>query len=245
MSKHILTNVRYFAGGVDLTGVSNQVELSSEVEAKDVTSFASGGWKENLGGLASSEIKAKGFWEAGSASLVDDAAWDDLGDVQAVTVCPVGAAVADIAYLTQALRANYSFGGSVGDVAPWTCDASGSWPLARGVVAHPPGTARTATGSGTAVNLGAVAAGQRLYCAIHVLSVAGTDTPTITAVVESDNASGFASATTRLTFAAATAVGGQILRTDGTAITDDWWRIQWTVAGTNPSFLFAAAFGIK
>jgi hypothetical protein len=79
---------------------------------------------------------------------------------------------------------------------------------------------------------------------VHVLSVAGT-APSITVSVESDDASGFASATTRLTFDAATAVGGQILRTDGSAITDTWWRVAWTIAGTTPSFLFASVLGIR
>jgi len=244
MSKIVLTGVRLFAGGADLTSASNTVELSSEVEVKDVTNYGSAGWKEVLGGLASTEIKASGQWEAGDTSLVDDAAWAGLGVVDAWTIGPVGAAVGDLAYLAKSLQANYSLGGAVGDVAPWKADASGSWPLVRGSVAHPPGTARTATGAGTGVNLGAVAAGQRLYATMHVLSVSGT-TPSITAIVESDDNSGFTSATTRLTFAAATARGAQIDRSSGSAITDSWWRVSWTVAGTTPSFLFAAAFGIK
>jgi hypothetical protein len=74
--------------------------------------------------------------------------------------------------------------------------------------------------------------------------VTGTATPTITARIESDNASGFPSATTQLTFTGATAIGGQFLSTSGSAITDDWWRVAWTITGTSPSFLFAMAFGI-
>ena len=76
-----------------------------------------------------------------------------------------------------------------------------------------------------------------------MLSVAGT-TPSITARVESAPAEAFAAPTTRLTFDAATAAGGQALRTDGTAITDTWWRVAWTITGTTPSFLLAAALGI-
>lgn len=245
MAKTILTGVRLFTGGVDLTGVSNQVDVSCEAEVKDTTNFASGGWKEGLAGLCSTEIKAGGQWEAGDTSMVDDATWADLGGVGPWTICPVGAAVGDLAYLTSAMRANYSLGGAVGDVAPWKSDAQGSWPLVRGSVAHPPGTARTATGNGTAVNLGAVTAGQRIYAAVHVLSVSGTGTPSVTVTIESDDNSNFTSATTRLTATAATARGGQILRSSGSAITDTWWRAAWTVAGTTPSFLFAVAFGIK
>lgn len=244
MSKTILLDVRMFAGGADLSGDTAKAELSAEVEEKDATNYRSQGWKEVLGGLASSSISAEGQWEAGDPGLVDDAAWALLGGRAPWTVCPGEATVGALAYFTHALQSSYQLGGSVGDVAPWTAKASGSWPVVRGQIAHPPGTARTATGTGASMQLGAVPAGKRLYAAVHVLSVAGTATPTITARVESDDNNTFTSATTRLTFAAANAAGGQILRTDGTAVTDDWWRIAWTVAGTTPSFLFAAALGI-
>jgi hypothetical protein len=240
----ILTDVRLFAVGADLSGASNKIEISAEVEEKDATHYRSAGWKENLGGLKSSTIMGEGQWDAGDASLVDDASWAQIGGTGPWTVCPADATVGQLAYLTKALRSDYKLLGSVGDVAPWSGKAAGSWPVARGQIAHPPGTARTATGTGTSVQLGALAAGQKLYAALHVLSVAGSSTPTITGRIESDDDTGFASATTRLTFTAATAISGEILRTDGSAITDDWWRIAWTISGSSPSFLFAASFGI-
>lgn len=244
MGKFVLTDVRLFTGGADLTGNSNKVEISAEVEDKDTTNYASEGWTEVLGGLASAEISGEGQWEAGDPGKVDDHSWASLGGVGPWSVGPAGAAVGGLSYFTSALRADYKLGDAVGEVAPWTGTAKSSWPLVRGQFAHPPGTARNASGTGTSLNLGAVAAGKRLYAAVHVLSVAGTDTPTITGRIESDDATGFASATTRLTFSAATAVGGQILRTDGTAITDTWWRVAWTISGTSPSFLFVSSIGI-
>lgn len=243
MAKFVLTGVRTFANAADLTSNSNKVEITADVEDKDVTNYGSAGWKELLGGLASSQISAEGQWEALDPSKVDDASWSQLGGVGPWTVGPVGAAVGDLAYFTNALQSSYQLGGQVGDVAPWTGKATGSWPMVRGQIAHPPGTARTSTGVGTGVNLGAVAAGRRLYASLHVLSVAGT-TPSITARVESDDAIGFPSPTTQLTFTAATAVGGQILRTTGSAITDSWFRVAWTISGTTPSFLLAAAVGV-
>jgi len=244
MSKTVLVNVRCFAVGVDLTGNSNKLELSSEVEAKEATNYGSEGYKEVVGGLASAEISGEGQWEAEDDTKVDDGAWAGLGGVGPWSISANnGAAVGDLAYFTKALRCDYKLLGEVGEVAPWTSMAKSAWPLVRGQFAHPPGTARTASGTGTGLELGAVAADKRLYAAVHVLSVAGT-TPSITARVESDDNSGFTSATTRLTFTATGAVGGEALRTDGTAITDTWWRIAWTISGTTPSFLFAAALGI-
>jgi hypothetical protein len=242
MAKSILTDVRLFALGVDLTSASNKVELSSEVEEKDVTNYASGGYKEVLGGIASSTIQAEGQWEAGDATKVDDHSWSALGTVGPWTVVPTAATVGSLAYFTNALRCDYGLGASVGDVAPWSGKAAGSWPVARGQIAHPPGTARSSTGTGTGVQLGAVATGRRLYAALHVLSASGT-TPSITVRVESDDNSGFTTPTTQATFTAATAAGGQIIRASG-PITDNWWRVAWTISGTTPSFTFVAALGI-
>lgn len=244
MSKFVLLNCRLFAVGADLTGASNKIELSSEVEDKETTNYNSNGYKELLGGLGSAEVMAEGQWEAADVTKVDNASWSQLGGVGPWTACPDNAAVGDLAYITQCLRSSYSLGGSVGDVAPWSGKGASAWPLVRGQMAHPAGTARTTTGVGTAVQLGAVTAGKRLYAALHVLSVAGT-TPSITARIESDNAVGFPSATTQLTFTAATAAGGEALRTSGSAITDDWFRVAWTISGSSPSFLFATSFGIR
>lgn len=245
MSKLILTNVRLFAGGADLTSASNKVELTTKVEEKDATNYASQGYKELLGGLASAEIASEGQWEAGDPGLVDDASWAQLGGTDAWSAGVDGAAVGGLAYLTKALRCDYKLGDAVGEIAPWTSSGMSTWPLARGQFAHPPGTARTADGTGTGLQLGAVAAGKRLYATLHVLSVAGTGTPTLTARVESSVDNTFASPTTRLTFTGATLQGGQVLRTDGSAITDTWWRIAWTITGTTPSFLFTSALGIQ
>lgn len=242
MAKFVLTNARLWTGGVDLTSVNNKLELSTERDAVETTSFDSAGWTEVLAGLAETEITGEGQWEAGDASKVDDGLWSQLGGLTAWTVSPRTGAVADVAYFTNALTGSYQLGGEVGDVAPWTAKGAGSWPVVRGAVAHPSGTARTATGTGTAQQLGAVSATQQLYAALHVLSVSGTGSPTLTVTVQSDT-TGFGSPTTALTFAAATDRGGQILRVPG-AITDDYFRPQWTIAGTNPSFLFVVAFGI-
>lgn len=245
MPKTILTNVRTFAVAADLTSVSNKVEVSAEVEDKDATNYASEGWKEVMGGLAAAEISAEGQWEAGDPSRVDDASWATLGGVGPWSISANnGATVGGLAYFTNALRASYKIGEAVGEVAPWMSAAKSSWPLVRGQFAHPPGTPRTATGTGTGLNLGAVAAGRRMYAALHVLSAAGV-TPSLTARVESSVDNTFAAPTTRLTFTAATAAGGQILRTAGTAITDPWWRIAWTITGTTPSFLLVASLGVQ
>jgi hypothetical protein len=248
MTKLVLLDSRLFVGGADLSGSGNKIELEEEWEAKAVTNWRSGGAEELIAGLGKVTAQGEGQWEAGDASKVDDAMWASRRAIEPWSAGPTNAsdlAPGNLMYLTQMLRTKSTIWGNVGEVAGWTADAKGSWPLVRGQSGHPSGVPRTATGSGTALQLGAVAAGQRLYANAHVLSVAGTATPTITLTVQSDNAVGFPSSTTQLTFAAKTAIGGESLRTNGTAITDDWWRVGWTITGTSPSFLFLVSLGIE
>ena len=87
--------------------------------------------------------------------------------------------------------------------------------------------------------LGAVASGQIVAASLHVIAASGTS---LDVTVESDSTSGMSSPTTQLTFAQATAIGGQFLSAVG-PITDDWWRVSWTVVGG--SFTFVVAIGIR
>jgi hypothetical protein len=245
MAKFTWQNVRLFAGSADLTTVNNKVEVKAEAERQDATAFSASGvvWKETLLGVRSTEIAAEGQWEAGDLSKVDNVSFADLGSVTPWMVGPESADVSSLAYLTGLLRGEYQLGGSIGDVAPWTASGEGTYPLVRGVVGHPPGTARTASGTGTALEMTAVSATQSLYAGLHVLSVAGTSTPTLTVRIESDVDTGFGSAVTVGTFTAATALTSQFLEIPG-AITDDCFRVAWTISGTNPSFLFLVSLGI-
>lgn len=245
----ILTDVRLFTGGCDLTSANNKLEFAAEVEEKDVTTFRSTGsgrhWMSVLGGIAKGSVAASGFWSAGTSDQVDDNLWPGLGGVGAWSWCPSTAAVGSIGWVTQALQASYKILGTVGDVAPWEANASTTGAIARGVVLHDPGTARTTTGNGTGVQHVAVPAGSYLYANLHVLSVSGTATPTLTVTVESDATDSWSgSETTQVSFTAATAVGGQALRTAG-AITDTWYRATYTISGTDPSFLFVVAIGVS
>ena len=247
MDIDILRNVRIFSGGADLTSRTNKIELSGEYEKKDATNFGSvdannNVWKELVAGLGSAQLDGAGQWEAGDTGKVDDALWAQLGGLDAWTIAP-GAAVSAPAYLMRGMEGSYKLLGGTGDVAPWSTSVESAWPLARGQIAHGPGTARTATGSGTVVDLGAaVPAGKGLYAALHVLSVAGTSTPTITVSVQSAPTVGFGAPTTRLSFTPATARGGELLRVAG-PITDQYVRASWTISGTAPSFLFVVSVG--
>ncbi len=224
----VLLDARIYLESADMTGFSNKVEVTSSAVDLDRTTFASGGWNERTAGLFDSQVAIEGFFQALDLTMPDDTLWANLGAAgTAVTVVPTAGTVGSLCYLGKTLETDYKPGGKVGDLLGWSATLKGNTAIARGQILHPQGTARTSTGNGTGVQLGAVLATQRLYANLHVLSVSGT-TPSITV---------------RLTFGADTALDGQALSVLG-PITDTWWRATWTISGTTPSFLFAVSAGI-
>lgn len=113
----------------------------------------------------------------------------------------------------------------------------------------------TATGNGNGYQLGAVTAANKeaIFAAIFVRSVTGTS-PTLDAKVVSDPANTFLATTDRITFSQLTDASGE--NSDGvhalygrfvptSDITDQWWRFQFTVAGTTPVFDVVTVLGVE
>lgn len=237
MSTFVLTDATTWVHGYDFTGDSNQLAVTTEVDAQDSTTFGSGGWRQRKGGLKDVELEMEGFWD----SAPDAQAFPDLGVIDRVhTLSPTGAESA-VAYMFQAGKFEYEQLGSVGEMAPFTLNSMGSNGVGavRGQVTKTKANVSTTGATGTALNLGAVAADEFLYATFHVFS-AGT---TITAVIESDDANTFLSPTTRISFTTITTTGGTWgVRVAG-SITDTWYRLNVTaVTGT---FSIASAVGIQ
>lgn len=241
----VVMNCRPYLDSADLTGWSNKIEASASAVDLKSTNFLSGGWEERVGGLKDFTGVLDGFWEASDLSKPDDLFWQDLGGTGNVpfTIIPDRGSVGDVAYVTRVFEAGYKPGAQVGQLLAWSTDFKGDWPVARGQVLHPNGTARTTTGTGTAVQLGAMSATQALYVTLHVFSISGTSTPTITVAIENNVDNTFSSPATSTTFTAATVIGGQAARVAG-PVTNAWYRAKWTISGTTPSFMFAVSAGI-
>lgn len=247
MAKQVFLDCRTFVSGADLSGWGNKIEVGAEADTKAVTNWRSGGAREVIAGLDTVDISAEGMWEAGSLAMPDDSFWGNRRVIEPWTIAPNGqsdTAEGTLVYLTQALRSSMKLLGDVGEVAPWSAAAKGSWPLVRGQSMHRSGTPRTATGNGTVVDFGApIPAGKAAYATLHVISASGT-TPSLTVSIQSATTLGFSSPTNRGTFAAAAAVGGQAIKIASPG-TDRYWRIVHTITGTSPSFLFLASLGFE
>jgi hypothetical protein len=246
----VLLDVRAFAGGIDLSGNSNKIEFENSMEVKASTNFRSGGARQVLAGLEESQLSGEGQWEASDPTsqpyTPDEGFWASRRVTEPISIAADSStdlAAGGTMYLTQATRKGVKWLGDVGEVIPWSAEWEGSWPVARGKCVHPSGVPRTANGSGTGYQVGAPTAVQGMYATLHVLSVTGTATPTLTVTIESSVDNTFAAPTVRGSFAAATGKGGQAIKITG-PVTDQWWRAKWTISGTTPSFLFLVALGI-
>ncbi len=227
----------------DFSGDTRGVELEMSPELQDDTVLGDG-FRSNMLGIEPWVLQEEGIWVAGANKIdANVAANKGLVD-KLVTVACVDGAEGDIAYFARSTLGLYTLGGEVGEINPFSLrmEGTGSDRMVRGTILIT--GAKTATGNGTARQLGAVAAGDKLFAGLHVLAASGTS-PTLDVIVQSDDASGFPSASNRITFARQTATASVYATPVAGAITDDWWRINYTIGGGSPSFTFVVTVGIQ
>jgi len=241
MATTVLNDVKLWRGGYDLSGKSNQLRAAFTTEVLPDTGFGNGGARAFAPGLNGAMLDHAGMVDLGAGSY-EDILWAEQGTADLPMTVAVPGAAGDRAYLYRGIPSQLTLGGTVGESYAFGVQAQGTGSVARGLVLEDGGTARTATFNGSAFQLDAgPAAGEFLYAVLHVLSASAGDT--LDVVVESDDNSGMTSATTRITFTQATAIGSEWMSLAG-AVTDDWYRIAVTIGGSDPSFEFVVAVGI-
>jgi hypothetical protein len=85
MAKMVLLAQYVALNGTDLSSYTKKGELTTKVEEKEVTTYASLGWKELLGGLKSGELGLD-FLQDVAAAALDSIMWPLLGTVVAFEV---------------------------------------------------------------------------------------------------------------------------------------------------------------
>lgn len=191
----VLTDAWCYVDGHDFTGETNRLMWSLEAAAKDKATFASGGWAEPVAGLKSHTFDMAGWWGAGTDE-VDDQSFAGLGASRVYSFGPTKTE-GEVAYLANAGMFSYQLLGDHGELAPFSLTSQGTdgVGIVRGQLAKAKGTVGATGQLGSILALGNVPAGQYLYASLHVISP-GT---TITVQLQSDDAVGFSSPTTRAT----------------------------------------------
>jgi|TARA_R110000787_G_scaffold65913_3_gene148321 hypothetical protein len=241
MAIFVFNDGKAFIGGYDLSSHTTAINLEITAEELDATVINGGGYKTKIGGTKDSTFSLDGFFSAG-ANQPDALLGTSIGNELIVTAVP-DAGIGNTAYFMKSTLFSYSIFGTVGELTPFSISKSISSDIVvRGTIALDTGL--TASGNSAAYQLGAVASGDSCYAAVHCYGVSGTSTPTITFKLQSDDNSGFSSPTDRATFTALTAIGSEIKSVAG-AVTDQYWRLNYTVSGTNPAFSIHATIGIE
>lgn len=253
-----INNATVLFGGVDISGDTNMLQLGAVVETKDSTTFTTNGWRTHVGVLKDASWNFSGFRQntAEPDSIFYNPSTADPGAVLAGTTnatLPVVATITnplvegDIAFGMRCMRQQIAPTNRVGELAGYSLSLKGDAPMVRGRILGSV-VAAVATGTTTGFEVGAVSATQKLYASLHVTSIS-TVGDTLDVIVESDVDGLFGSPTTRITFS-------QVVSATGThtaqwaipiagAITDTFYRLSYTIAGSSPSFSFVGFIGIQ
>lgn len=243
MAHSIISGRPVWIDGYQFNNQLNKAAISYGADGKEATTLADG-THIMASGLKSAGLAIEGFFDVTAGNLsIDKKLFDQvsLADLPIMVAAQTGA-VGQIAYFMNAVQGEYNPQGQIGELMKFTAVAGAAGELVRGTIEFNSETVGSSDAS-AGQQLGAVSASQTVYAALFVTN-AGGSTPTLDVVVESDDNSSFTSATTRMTFAQKTDIGSELLSVAG-AITDDYWRISYTIGGTSPDFDFAVAIGIQ
>lgn len=137
MAKSVLLASFIALNAGDLSAYCSKIELKAEVEDKDVTTFASGGWSEVLGGIKSFELGLT-FKQDVAASAIDSIMWPlFLAGITTFEVRLSNAVVgaSNPKYTGSVLIKEWApISGSVGDVAEVDVTFPGTAALTRAIV---------------------------------------------------------------------------------------------------------------
>ena len=201
--------------GNDLSSDGTNVTLDYSAEALEKTAFGDT-TKIRQGGLKD--------W-AGTLEFNQDFAASPNPDVD------LFAAVGNVAYGLNANEMQYVQPGEHGQLFRFSVSLASAGPLVRGQLAF--NSQISSSGNGTALNLGLVAAGQRIYSGLHVTQFDGTS---LDVVIQGDAESAMGSPAGHITFAQATGLTSEWGSKAGAIADDDWWRVNFTFVGTNVTF---------
>ena len=237
----LLRDQKIYFDAYDLTGSQNSVALAYGADQLDATVLGND-THVFTAGLKTVSASMAGFTDygGGDAALFATIA---AATAKPLTICATGTAGA-LALFFKANQAKYDITGKDGALLSYQLDATAADKLIRGTLMENQAAAIT-TADGTGRQVGAVSASQSIYAALHVFAIGGTASPTLTVNLDSDTTNAFVGAeTTRLTFAPVTAIGSQYISLAG-AVTDTWWKPEWIISGTNPTFQLVLVTGIQ
>lgn len=224
------TDAQIFWGGVNASAKHNSIDLNYSAAMLDGTTFGQG-TTVNFSGLLQWSMSGSGFWDAAASNNVPDPNY--FTNTGAAAGVPLSLAPANsdggVAYIFNTIGSNYTFFGTIGELTPFSIDMAPTKYGTKGVIALQP-SSRAASANGTSMNLGTITSAQKLVAAVHVTAFSGTS---LDVVIQSDDDTGFPSATSRIAFTQATGITSEWKELAGPITPDNFFRASCTFVGTS------------
>lgn len=247
MAVQAFTNAQVLIADLDASPFINNVTSAVSVDMLDSTVCGTGGYRSFAPGMRVGTMAASGFqdWAVGGffekISGPGDGGLSTLMSVAPIAPAATLTAGDPVAFMRGPISMLDGGSGAADELATMGIELANDSVFAMGVSLHPLAT-RSSTASGTVVAFPGPTASQTLWAGLHVTSGSGG---TLTVTVQTDDAVGFPSATTRITFTATTgpvAQGQMLSLTPVNISTETHIRTSWTI--TAGSFTFAVVAGI-
>lgn len=250
MATQVFRGGALYLGEYDFSSLTKAFAFDIEADAVDMTVISST-TRIHAGGLRSVTWNADLLYDATTyeGSLFGYTSATGGSEALIASYFPSGAAAEDeMAYFLRSRPGKFSLPWNLGEAAMMSIGgdsgALGGTRPAQSLVQgrlSARGAGVSATGNGTGRQMGALTSSKQLMAmAGHV--TARTGTAAVVFTLESDDNSGFTTPTTRITETSISSVADFGVRTVAGAITDDYWRIKYTISGTG-TLSFVASMG--
>lgn len=230
-------------GVSDFSGVLSSVRIGVNNPTPPATAFADTD-ETYVEGQASFEIDHNGMFNTASPAYDGEMFTNLTGVIRPVGVYPEGfGSAGNLGYEGEASPRSQDRQSRVSEVLLLNVSWRGDKPLVTTEVLYR-SSALTASATSASRQIGSLSATQEMVCVYRVITTPSGGSPTLDAVLRSDDASDMVGNTTRHTFSQTTTSRDfQVARVAG-AITDTWWDIDFTITGTTPSYDVVVTIGI-
>ena len=226
-------NTDIYVDEFDFGGVTNRAEISIDNPTPEVTAFNDGD-ATYVEGKPTFTFNIQGLHSTATPNYDGEMFTDLTSEARRVGIYPNQAAVGERGYEGDCNISDEPIITRLQEAIALNVTWQGDTPVLRAQVLYK-NAAVAASENGTAYQTGSVSATQKVVGILRLLSApGGAGTNTCDVVVASDDAQGFVSGVTRLTFTQlnqASVALHEVQSANG-AITDTWWRVQVTIAGT-------------
>lgn len=246
MGDQVLISPKLYVGGYDVSGDMSALASRYGASKVDDTKASSGGTRVYKGGMLTGVMSHRGMVNEGTG-LSDEKLFGLVGVQDTpVIVGPQTGAAGEVCNMMRGVVTKYDplEAAELDKMLEFGLDidpAVGT--IRRGMILVDATAAIVASGNGTAFQVGAVSATQKVYAALMVLAASG-GSPTFAGILQSDSANNFPSPANVITFGSKTTAAQVEWQELAGANADTWWRLNYTLGGSTPSFTIVMAMAI-